>query len=150
MATLAPAQPSVSKTDPPPEKKPEAPAVPQPPATRPIDVETERVAKSSATGTSGTSGGGRAAPKSETLSPEAASDLAEAEAALEAGKNADAIRLAQHSLYAQKSGRAYAIIVRAHCAQGDLGNAKAALSHVAARDRAAVLRTCGKLGVDLH
>jgi hypothetical protein len=93
----------------------------------------------------------KAAPevKKETISAAAAADLDEAEAALEAGKSADAIRLAQHSLYAQKTSRAYAIMARARCAQGDLGNAKAALAKVAARDRAAVTRACGKMGVDL-
>ena len=84
------------------------------------------------------------------LSPEAAKDLQEAEAALDAGKPSDALRLAQHSLYAQKSSRAYALIARARCAQGDLGNAKAALAQVAARDRAAVIRACGKLNVELR
>jgi serine/threonine protein kinase len=120
-----------------------APA-PTPTATNRAEVETARAAKSP----HGASAGGAARP--EALSPAAAGDLAEAQAALEAGKGADAIRLAQHSLYAQKSSRAYAIIVRAHCGQGDLGNARAALAHVAPRDRAAVLRDCGKLGVDLH
>jgi hypothetical protein len=84
------------------------------------------------------------------LAPEAAKDLDEAEAALAAGKPADALRLAQHSLYAQKSSRAYAVITRARCAQGDLGNAKAALAQVSARDRSSVVRACGKLGVELH
>ena len=84
------------------------------------------------------------------LSPEAARDLDEAEAALEAGKPGEAVRLAQHSLYAQKSSRAYAVITRARCAQGDLGNAKANLAHVAPRDRSQVVRACGKLGVELH
>jgi eukaryotic-like serine/threonine-protein kinase len=84
------------------------------------------------------------------LSPEAARDLDEAEAALEAGKPGEAVRLAQHSLYAQKSSRAYALITRARCAQGDLGNAKANLTHVAPRDRSQVVRACGKLGVELH
>ena len=60
------------------------------------------------------------------------------------------VRLAQHSLYAQKSSRAYAVIARARCAQGDLGNAKAALAQVAARDRSPVVRACGKLGVELR
>jgi eukaryotic-like serine/threonine-protein kinase len=86
----------------------------------------------------------------ETLSPEAARDLDEAEAALDAGKPADAVRLAQHSLYAQKTSRAYAVITRARCAQGDLGNAKAALAQVSARDRSPVVRACGKLGVELR
>ena len=88
--------------------------------------------------------------KAETLAPAAAGDLADAEAALAAGKTGEAVRLAQHSLYAQKSSRAYAIIARAHCAEGDLGNAKATLAQVGARDRAAVVRACAKLGIDLH
>jgi len=57
---------------------------------------------------------------------------------------------AQHSLYTQKSSRAYALIVRARCAQGDLGNAKAALAQVSARDRSSVVRACGKLGIELN
>jgi serine/threonine protein kinase len=97
------------------------------------------------------------APKSEAgkardvaLSPEAARDLDDAEAALAAGKPADAIRLAQHSLYAQKTSRAHALITRARCAQGDLGNANAAFAQVSARDRSTVVRACGKMGVELH
>jgi eukaryotic-like serine/threonine-protein kinase len=86
----------------------------------------------------------------ETLSPEAARDLEEAEAALAAGKSADAVRLAQHSLYAQKTSRAHAVITRARCAQGDLGNAKAAFAQVSARDRSPVVRACGKLGIELR
>jgi len=88
--------------------------------------------------------------KETALSPEAARDLDDAESALAAGKAAEALRLAQHSLYAQKSSRAYALITRARCAQGDLGNAKAALAQVSARDRSSVVRACGKLGVELH
>jgi serine/threonine-protein kinase len=84
------------------------------------------------------------------LSPEAAKDLDDAEAALDAGKPAEAIRLAQHSLYAQKSSRAYAVIARARCVQGDLGNAKAAFAQVAPRDRPPVVRACGKLDIDLR
>jgi eukaryotic-like serine/threonine-protein kinase len=94
---------------------------------------------------------GRAKGKeAKRVSPEAARELAEAEAALGEGRNGDAIRLAQHSLYAQKTGRAHAIIARARCAQGDLGNAKAALAQVGARERPAVIRACGKLGVELR
>jgi serine/threonine-protein kinase len=92
----------------------------------------------------------KSAAKAETLAPAAAGDLADAEAALAAGKTGEAVRLAQHSLYAQKSSRAYAIIARARCAEGDLGNAKAALAQVGVRDRAAVVRACGKLGLELH
>jgi hypothetical protein len=87
---------------------------------------------------------------SAALSPEAARDLDDAEAALAAGKPVEALRLAQHSLYAQASSRAYAVITRARCAEGDLGNAKAALSHVSARDRSQVVRACAKLNVELR
>ncbi len=87
--------------------------------------------------------------KEATLVPEAAKDLEDAQAALDAGKHGEAIRLAQHSLFAQKTSRAHALITRARCAQGDLGNARAALAQVAARDRSSVVRACGKLGVDL-
>jgi len=87
--------------------------------------------------------------KEATLVPEAARDLEDAQAALDAGKHGEAIRLAQHSLFAQKTSRAHALIARARCAQGDLGNARAALAQVAARDRSSVVRACGKLGVDL-
>jgi hypothetical protein len=135
--------------EPAPQQKPEATAAPATTTTTTTnrgEVEAARAPKIARAAVSGGSG----TAKPEALSPAAAGDLAEAEAALEAGKGADAIRLAQHSLYAQKSSRAYAIIVRAHCGQGDLGNAKAALAHVAPRDRAVVLRDCGKLGVDLH
>jgi serine/threonine protein kinase len=91
-----------------------------------------------------------AGAKAETLAPAVAAELSDAEAALDGGRGADASRLAQHSLYAQKSSRAYAIIARARCAQGDLGNAKAALAQVGPHERAAVVRACGKLGVELQ
>jgi serine/threonine-protein kinase len=93
----------------------------------------------------------KSAPAKEApLSPEAARDLDEAEAALAAGKPGEAVRLAQHSLYTQKSSRAYAVMTRARCAQGDLGNAKASFAHVAPRDRSQVARACGKMDVDLQ
>jgi serine/threonine-protein kinase len=119
------------------------PVEPKPVEAKPIEAKPVEASKPKPETTKGDS-------KTETLSPAAASDLAEAQAALDAGRSADAIRLAQHSLYAQKSSRAYAIIARARCAQGDLGNAKAALAQVAARDRSAVIRDCGKLGTDIH
>jgi serine/threonine protein kinase len=84
------------------------------------------------------------------LSPEVAQELERAEAALTAGNYNEAIRLAQHSLYTQQTSAAYALVARARCGQGDIGNAKAALTKVAARDRAAVGRACGKLGVELR
>ena len=49
----------------------------------------------------------------------AAAELAQAEEALAAGNVAEAIRLAQHSLYAGKSSRAFAIVTMARCRQGE-------------------------------
>jgi len=150
---------------PPPPTTATAPAAPAPPtaaapaADPPPKAEPAPSAPTTAAPTAPAMGGGKSAPtkradgakaKDAALAPEAARDLDDAEAALEAGKAADALRLAQHSLYAQKSSRAYALIARARCAQGDLGNAKAALAQVAARDRSAVVRACGKLGIELH
>ncbi len=142
---------AVAKTEPPP---------PPPPSSKGDDTPTPRANTVAETPTAAANatepkpGPTRKADGAKTqeaaLSPEAARDLDEAEAALDAGKPADAVRLAQHSLYAQKSSRAYAVIARARCAQGDLGNAKAALAQVAARDRSSVVRACGKLGTPLH
>jgi len=136
-----PSPPPVAKSEPI-QPKATAPATPAAPVAPNQEVEPppERRHATTAAG----------APHVEVLSPEAARELAEAETALEAGRNADAVRLAQHSLYAQKSSRAYATIARARCATGDLGNARAALSQVAPRDRVTVMRACNKLGVDLH
>jgi serine/threonine-protein kinase len=134
--TNTPTPTPAEKADPP--KADEAKAEAEP--AKPPAKETPRAPKSAS------------APK-ETgapLSPEAARDLDEAEAALAAGKPGEAVRLAQHSLYTQKSSRAYVVMTKARCAQGDLGNAKAALTHVSARERSQVVRECGKLGLELH
>jgi serine/threonine-protein kinase len=137
-------------TTPAPTPKAEPPKADEPKADPPNADEPKpaepRAAKAVDSGKSQASKAGKEA----ALSPEAARDLADAEAALDAGKPGEALRLAQHSLYTQKSSRAYAVIARARCAQGDLGNAKAALAQVAARDRSQVVRACGKLGVELH
>ena len=138
---------TIAKAEPPP------PPPPPPKADTPTaeDEPSEpKPAQTQARKAEGAKAGEGAKAKELALPPEAARDLDEAEAALGAGKPADAVRLAQHSLYAQKSSRAYAVIARARCAQGDLGNAKAALAQVAARDRSPVVRACGKLGVELR
>jgi serine/threonine-protein kinase len=136
--TDTPAPPRAEKTvDPTPEAEPGKPATAK---------DTPRAAKAAASAKSAASPKETSAP----LSPEAARDLDEAEAALAAGKPGEAVRLAQHSLYTQKSSRAYVVMTKARCAQGDLGNAKAALTHVSARERSQVVRECGKLGVELH
>ena len=92
---------------------------------------------------------GRAAAKAEVLSPTLLADLEGADRALAAKDAAEAIRLARHSLYEKKTARAAAILTRAFCLQKDLGAAKAEWSHVAASDRAKVLRACRAAGLEL-
>ena len=63
---------------------------------------------------------------------------------------AEAVRQARHTLSAVKSSRAFSIITRAYCKQGDLGDAKAALHSVGSTDRSRVLRYCKAAGTDLQ
>jgi hypothetical protein len=92
---------------------------------------------------------GKAASREEALSPTLLADL-EAGARARAAKDAaEAIRLARHSLYEKKTARASAILTRAFCLQHDLGAAKAELGHVAASERARVLRACRAAGMEL-
>jgi serine/threonine-protein kinase len=85
----------------------------------------------------------------ESLPPEIAAELDAAEKAID-GEPAEAVRQARHTLAAAKSSRAFAIIARAFCKQGDLGNAKAALHSVGSADRARVLKYCKAAGTDLQ
>jgi hypothetical protein len=109
-------------------------------------------AKAAAPANTGAAHASRAAasPSShESLSPESKADLDAAESALASGKADEAMHLARRALTAQKSSRAFAVIVRIYCKQGDLGNAKASLRSVAAGERAVVVRACEKDGIDL-
>jgi eukaryotic-like serine/threonine-protein kinase len=83
------------------------------------------------------------------LPPDALAKLEEAEAALRSGKAAEAIRLAEQSLYIHRSVRAFVVKTRARCKQGDLGGARAEIQHVSGPDRARVLRECKEQGIEL-
>jgi eukaryotic-like serine/threonine-protein kinase len=87
--------------------------------------------------------------KSETLPPEVLAELKEAEAALSSGDAREAVRLARHSLLTKSSGRAFSVITRAMCKQGDLGGAKASLHSVDKSELARVKRECKAAGLDL-
>jgi serine/threonine-protein kinase len=90
-------------------------------------------------------------PKSETLPPSVAADLAAAEKALERGDAATAIHLARRSLTEHKTSQASALIARAYCRQGDLGNANANLRAVGRGPlRDAVVKDCKKFDVHLQ
>lgn len=72
-----------------------------------------------------------------------------AEAALKAGKLAEAARLAQHSLLAGKSPRALAVLTIVHCERGDLGGAQTWYGQISGSAKAAAKKACQKSGVEL-
>jgi serine/threonine-protein kinase len=82
--------------------------------------------------------------------PEVKAMLDEAEAALRGGDSSKAQLIADRSLRVQKTSRAYAIMTRAHCGAGDLGNAKATYQHVSAGDRPRVRKDCKSHDIDLN
>jgi serine/threonine-protein kinase len=84
----------------------------------------------------------------ETLPPEVKTELDQAEQQIESNPQ-EAIRVARRTLQATKSARAFSIVARAFCKQGDLGNAKAALHNVGG-ERARVLKYCKAAGTDLQ
>jgi serine/threonine-protein kinase len=85
----------------------------------------------------------------ESLPADVVAELDAAEKAIDADPQ-EAIRQARHTLSTAKSSRAFSVITRAYCKQGDLGNAKAALHSVGAGDRARVLKYCKAAGTDLQ
>ena len=115
------------------------PAVTPPPATGatakpPVELHAAKVA---------------APAKKESLPPAVASELDAAESQID-GNPSEAIRQARHTLATAKSSRAFAVIARADCKQGDLGNAKAAMNSVGGGDRARGLKYCKAAGTDLQ
>jgi serine/threonine-protein kinase len=84
------------------------------------------------------------------LPAEVTTDLDEAEITLAKGQVDEALHLARRTLTVHKSSRAFAIITRAYCRAGDLGNAKASFSSVASTDRAPVLAACKRQDIDLR
>jgi serine/threonine-protein kinase len=92
---------------------------------------------------------GKSGAHEEQVPPAVAAELDAAESALVAKDLGEAIRRARHSLYEKKTSRASAILTRAYCLQGDLGAAKAELGHVAAPERARVVKSCRAAGIEL-
>ncbi len=143
-AALPSAPPPVvatTTTTPPPKVEAPPPPVTTPPATgesaKPkVELQSAKVAAP-------------AVAKKETLPPEVASELDAAEKAID-GDPGEAIRQARHTLAIAKSSRAFSIITRAFCKQGDLGDAKAALHSVGGADRARTLKYCKAAGTDLQ
>ena len=87
--------------------------------------------------------------RAEPIPPEVAAALAAAEQAMGSDPS-EAIRLARRSLATAKTSRAFAIVARGFCKQGNLGDAKAALHSVSGSERAAVVRYCKAAGTDLE
>jgi tRNA A-37 threonylcarbamoyl transferase component Bud32 len=115
-------------------------AVPEPTAQASVQAEEKRPGKAAHS---------RTASREEPLPASVAAELDAAESALVAKDLGEAIRRARHSLYEKKSSRAAAILTRAYCLQGDLGAAKAELSHIAASERARVIKSCRAAGLEL-
>jgi hypothetical protein len=83
--------------------------------------------------------------------PEAAAHLAEAERSLIRGDADEAIRRARQSFFVKRSNRGWALLTRAFCRKGDLGNARASLQNVRrGPERVRVIRECQKFDVDLR
>ncbi|HEY2744587.1 MAG TPA: serine/threonine-protein kinase [Polyangia bacterium] len=127
---------AMTTTAPPPkiEPPPPPPKVETPPTPPKIELQSAKLPPSS---------------KKETLPAEVAAALDGAEKQID-GDPGEAIRQARHTLSTAKSSRAFSIITRAFCKQGDLGNAKAALHSVGGGDRARVLKYCKAAGTDLQ
>ena len=83
------------------------------------------------------------------LPADVAAELQQAEQALSSGDAKEAVRLARHSLIVKPSGRAFSLIARGMCKEGDLGGARAALHSVEKADTARVKRDCKAAGIDL-
>jgi hypothetical protein len=88
----------------------------------------------------------------ESISPEAAAQLSEAEHLLDAGDPGEAIRKTRQSFFTQKTDRGWALLARAFCAKGDLENAKASLRnvHAGSAERSRATRACKGKGIDLR
>src|SRR5262249_55600091 len=87
--------------------------------------------------------------KVESVPAEIAGELDAAESAIESNPP-EAIRLARHTLSTARTSRAFAIVARAFCKQGNLGDAKAQLHNVSGGDRARVVKYCKSVGTDLQ
>ena len=132
---------SANRTDP--VRIPAVPAIPvaaDPAPVAPAFVKERRAGKAERI---------RSPSRTETVSAALAAELDAAESALVAKDLTEAIRRARHTLYEQKTSRASTILTRAYCLQGDLGAAKAELGHVAASERARVIKSCRAAGLDL-
>jgi serine/threonine-protein kinase len=84
------------------------------------------------------------------LPDEVRADLDGAEAALRHGDTREAKRLAQHSLLGKRTGRAFSILTRAACRDGDLANARAGLRNAPPVDRPTLVKACAEAGLDLR
>jgi eukaryotic-like serine/threonine-protein kinase len=82
---------------------------------------------------------------------EAAAHLAEAERSLGRGDADEAIRRARQSFFVRRTNRGWALLTRAFCRKGDLGNARASFQNVRrGPERVRVIRDCLKTDIDLR
>jgi serine/threonine-protein kinase len=135
----SPSPSSSSSSSSSPSSPPPPPQQPRPPQPDPIPAPPQKPAPRAHT-----------APAPAALPDDVRADLDSAESALSRNDPREAKRLAQHSLLGQRTSRAFSILTRAACREGDLTNARANLRNVAKPDRAAVLAACAAAGLDLR
>jgi hypothetical protein len=82
--------------------------------------------------------------------PRVAADLKDAERLFASGDYRGARHRAESTLYVFPTARAYALITRSYCGEGDVGGARASLHAVPRAELAGVKAYCRKAGMDLR
>jgi serine/threonine-protein kinase len=131
----APTKPASDDVPPPAAPAAKEPVAAMQPAKEPVAKETR---------------GARAAHAPSPLPDDVRADLEAAESALGRGDTREGKRLAQHSLLGRRTDRAFSVLTRAACREGDLANARAGLRNVSGAERGAVLKACAAAGLDLR
>jgi serine/threonine-protein kinase len=150
---VAPPPPvSATTTLPPKVEAPPPPPKVEPPPPPPVETTpvVQKTGKMELTASPTTKTSKTAKPeKAESVPAEIAAELDAAENAIESSPP-EAIRLARHTLATARTSRAFGIVARAFCKQGNLGDAKAQLHNVSGGDRARVVKYCKSVGTDLQ
>ena len=117
---------------------------------KPVDTKPTAVAGTESVGKKKTGDKPHVEPAAAAEPPEVKALLDEAEAALRSNHGAQALLLADRAMRVQKSSRAYSIQTRAHCKNGDLGNARATFQHLSSGEKARARKDCKASDIDLN
>lgn len=156
-APLTPPAPSKTATEPPESPAQAAPAAPTEPEEK-AKAAPPRVAEASeakvneearSPATSVRKGPTSRPAVAEQIPDAVRQDLAAAEKALATANTQEAIHLIRRSQRVQVTGASFALLTRAYCRQGDLGNAKAQWGRVPTAERVRVKQYCRQYDIDL-